>query len=186
MYRYPPHYQPQAQVKAVSEALITRLQKVVVGDPAQEGVKMGSLVNNDQRQDVQDNVNRLVEAGCEVLLGGKADLSTAGAFFPPTLLFCPQPDEIAAVHAIEAFGPVATLMPYQNTGHAMTLARAGEGSLAGTLVTASGELARVYPRCGPRPRAYSGAERRVLGGIDRSRLSAATAGPRRAWTCRRR
>ena len=76
-------------------ALITRLQKVIVGDPAQEGVKMGSLVNNDQRQDVQDNVNRLVEAGCEVLLGGKADLSTAGAFFPPTLLFCPQPDEIA-------------------------------------------------------------------------------------------
>ena len=135
---------PQAQVKAVSEALITRLQKVVVGDPAQEGVKMGSLVNNDQRQDVQDNVNRLVEAGCEVLLGGKADLSTAGAFFPPTLLFCPQPDEIAAVHAIEAFGPVATLMPYQNTGHAMTLARAGEGSLAGTLVTASGELAREF------------------------------------------
>jgi oxepin-CoA hydrolase/3-oxo-5,6-dehydrosuberyl-CoA semialdehyde dehydrogenase len=103
-----------------------------VGDPAQEGVKMGSLVNNDQRQDVQDNVNRLVEAGCEVLLGGKADLNTAGAFFPPTLLFCPQPDEITAVHAIEAFGPVATLMPYQNTEHAMTLARAGEGSLAGT------------------------------------------------------
>lgn len=131
---------------------------------------MGSLVNNDQRQDVQDNVNRLVEAGCEVLLGGKADLSTAGAFFPPTLLFCPQPDEIGAVHAIEAFGPVATLMPYQNTEHAMTLARAGEGSLAGTLVTASGELARVCPRCGPCPRAYSGAERRVLGGIDRSRF----------------
>ncbi|MDU1757543.1 MAG: phenylacetic acid degradation bifunctional protein PaaZ, partial [Citrobacter sp.] len=135
---------PQAQVKAVSEALIARLQKVVVGDPAQEGVKMGSLVNNDQRQDVQDNVNRLVEAGCEVLLGGKADLNTAGAFFPPTLLFCPQPDEITAVHAIEAFGPVATLMPYQNREHALTLARAGEGSLAGTLVTASGELAREF------------------------------------------
>ena len=135
---------PQAQVKAVSEALIARLQKVVVGDPAQEGVKMGSLVNAEQRQDVQDNVNRLVEAGCEVLLGGKADLHAAGAFFPPTLLFCPQPDEISAVHAIEAFGPVATLMPYQNSEHALTLARAGEGSLAGTLVTASSELAREF------------------------------------------
>jgi hypothetical protein len=51
---------PQAQVKAVSDALIARLQKVVVGDPAQEGVKMGALVNHEQRQDVQDNVNRLV------------------------------------------------------------------------------------------------------------------------------
>ncbi|XNM70553.1 aldehyde dehydrogenase family protein [Escherichia coli] len=80
---------PQAQVKA-SDALIARLQKVVVGYRAQEGVKMGSLVNSDQRQDVQDNVNRPVEAGCEVLLGCKADLSAAGAFFPPTLLFCAQ------------------------------------------------------------------------------------------------
>lgn len=135
---------PQAQVKAVSDALIARLQKVVVGDPTQEGVKMGALVNHEQRQDVQDNVNRLVAAGCDVLLGGQADFSAAGAFFPPTLLYCPQPDETPAVHAIEAFGPVATLMPYQNVEHAMTLARAGEGSLAGTLVTASGELARAF------------------------------------------
>lgn len=50
-------------MKAVSDALIARLQKVVVGDPAQEGVKMGALVNHEQRQDVQDNVNRLVAAG---------------------------------------------------------------------------------------------------------------------------
>lgn len=89
---------------------------------------MGALVNHEQRQDVQDNVNRLIEAGCEVLLGGRADLNAAGAFFPPTLLFCPQPDETPAVHAIEAFGPVATLMPYQSVEHAMALARAGEGS----------------------------------------------------------
>ncbi|MCP6588020.1 aldehyde dehydrogenase family protein, partial [Klebsiella pneumoniae] len=48
------------------------------------------------------------------------------------------------VHAIEAFGPVATLMPYQHREHALSLARAGEGSLVGTLVTASGELAREF------------------------------------------
>jgi oxepin-CoA hydrolase/3-oxo-5,6-dehydrosuberyl-CoA semialdehyde dehydrogenase len=36
---------PQAQIDAVSEALIARLEKVVVGDPAQEGVKMGALVS---------------------------------------------------------------------------------------------------------------------------------------------
>ena len=135
---------PQNQIDAVSKALIARLEKVVVGDPAQEGVKMGALVNAEQRQDVQDNVNRLVQAGCEVLLGGNADLNAAGAFFPPTLLLCTQPDEVSAVHAIEAFGPVATLMPYQNSDHAMQLARAGGGSLAGTLVTASGALAREF------------------------------------------
>ncbi len=51
---------------------------------------MGALVSHDQRQDVQDKVNALIQAGCEVLLGGKADLNAAGAFFPPTLLFCPR------------------------------------------------------------------------------------------------
>lgn len=86
---------------------------------------MGALVNSEQRQDVQESVNKLIAAGCEVLLGGEADLSAAGAFFPPTLLYCSQPDETPAVHAIEAFGPVATLMPYRDRQHALTLARAG-------------------------------------------------------------
>ncbi|MDX6022396.1 phenylacetic acid degradation bifunctional protein PaaZ [Scandinavium sp. V105_16] len=135
---------PQAQIQAVSEALIVRLQGVKVGDPALDGVKMGALVNAEQRADVQEKVNALVAAGCEVRLGGKADLQAAGAFFPPTLLFCPQPDESPAVHAIEAFGPVATLMPYQSREHAMRLARAGQGSLAGTLVTADPSLAREF------------------------------------------
>lgn len=33
---------PLAQINAVSDALISRLHKVTVGDPAQEGVKMGA------------------------------------------------------------------------------------------------------------------------------------------------
>lgn len=135
---------PQALVNAVSDALVARLQKVVVGDPAQEGVKMGALVNAEQRADVQEKVNILLAAGCEIRLGGQADLSAAGAFFPPTLLYCPQPDETPAVHATEAFGPVATLMPAQNQRHALQLACAGGGSLAGTLVTADPQIARQF------------------------------------------
>lgn len=135
---------PQALVNAVSDALVARLQKVVVGDPAQEGVKMGALVNAEQRADVQEKVNILLAAGCEIRLGGQADLSAAGAFFPPTLLYCPQPDEAPAVHATEAFGPVATLMPAQNQRHALQLACAGGGSLAGTLVTADPQIARQF------------------------------------------
>ncbi|VTN08549.1 3,4-dehydroadipyl-CoA semialdehyde dehydrogenase [Raoultella terrigena] len=178
---------PQAQVSAVSEALIARLEKVLVGDPAQEGAKMGALVNSDQRRDVQENVNKLIAAGCEIRLGGRADLSAAGAFFPPTLLFCPQPDETPAVHAIEAFGPVATLMPYQNREHALTLARAGEGSLVGTLghrQRRAGTI--VYSRRRPLPRAYSDPQRRVVRRVYRPRLSAAAAGSRRPGTRRRR
>ncbi len=117
---------------------------------------MGALVNGEQRADVQEKVDHLLAAGCQIRLGGKADLQAAGAFFPPTLLFCPQPDETPAVHATEAFGPVATLMPCRNTEHAMQLARAGGGSPGGN--AGYGRYphgAAVYCRCRARPRTHS-------------------------------
>lgn len=135
---------PQAQISAVKDALVKALTNVMVGDPALPGVKMGSLVNHEQCRDVQDKVRQLIRAGCRVVLGGAMDEHAVGAFFPPTVLFCPQPDEILAVHELEAFGPVATLMPYQSREHALELARAGQGSLAGTLVTADPYEARAF------------------------------------------
>lgn len=135
---------PQAQLENVVQALKAKLEKIQPGDPAQEGVKMGALVSLEQRDDVQSKVNQLLAAGCKVVVGGNADSSHAGAFFPPTLLLSQQPDETPAVHELEAFGPVATVMPYHDGEHAMALARAGQGSLAGTLVTANGEIARQF------------------------------------------
>ncbi|MCT4711787.1 phenylacetic acid degradation bifunctional protein PaaZ [Enterobacteriaceae bacterium H11S18] len=135
---------PSKQLENVTLALKAKLEKIQPGDPMQEGVRMGSLVSLEQRDDVQQKVDLLLAAGCKAVVGGKADTSTAGAFYPPTLLLCQQPDETPAVHELEAFGPVATVMPYRDTEHAMTLARAGQGSLAGTLVTADGNIARQF------------------------------------------
>jgi oxepin-CoA hydrolase/3-oxo-5,6-dehydrosuberyl-CoA semialdehyde dehydrogenase len=135
---------PQTQLENVTQALKAKLEKIQPGDPAQEGVKMGALVSLEQRDDVQNKVDQLIAAGCQVVVGGKADTTRTGAFFPPTLLLCQQPDETPAVHELEAFGPVATVMPYHDGEHAMALARAGQGSLAGTLVTADGDIARQF------------------------------------------
>ncbi len=135
---------PETQFETVREALIARLGQIRWGDPAEEGVKMGALVSTEQRDDVAAQVSALVEAGCQLALGGDPDLRSPGAFFPPTLLVCPQPDEITAVHEREAFGPVATLMPYRDDAHAMALARAGRGSLVGTLVTNDESRARQF------------------------------------------
>ncbi|WP_241597846.1 aldehyde dehydrogenase family protein, partial [Rosenbergiella epipactidis] len=78
------------------------------------------------------------------LLGGRIDPQLPGAGYPLTLLYCPQPDSTAAVHAIEAFGPVATLMAYRDKAHAITLARAGGGSLVATFVTNDDHAARDF------------------------------------------
>ena len=137
---------PQAHVEAVIEALSARLDRTPVGDPAAEGVRMGSLVGKDQVEDVWDAVEHLSRDN-EIVYGGKRDFdvvgadSKTGAFFPSTLMYCDKPFSTDSPHSVEAFGPVTTVLPYANEDEAIELARLGRGSLVGSLVTADNEEA---------------------------------------------
>ncbi len=146
---------PRRHLDAVAERLAARLTKVVVGDPAVEGVKMGALASRAQQADVAERVARLSQ-GNEVVCGagsaGAAGFApvgegtAGGAFFPPTLLLCRDARADSAVHDIEAFGPVSTLMPYEDLDEALDLATRGKGSLVSTLVTGDPSVAaRVVP-----------------------------------------
>jgi oxepin-CoA hydrolase/3-oxo-5,6-dehydrosuberyl-CoA semialdehyde dehydrogenase len=142
---------PRAQLDAVATALKARLAKVSVGDPAIEGVRMGALASHAQRDDVAARVAQL-RRGAEVVFDGGAgfaplgERSAGGAFYPPTLLACADPWHDAAVHEVEAFGPVSTLLPYDGIDQALALAARGRGSLVGTLVTRSPAIAaRAIP-----------------------------------------
>jgi oxepin-CoA hydrolase/3-oxo-5,6-dehydrosuberyl-CoA semialdehyde dehydrogenase len=64
-----------------------------------------------------------------------------GAFVAPTLLYCRDAAKARAVHAVEAFGPVCTLVPYASSEEAIALARRGGGSLAGSIFSADDALA---------------------------------------------
>lgn len=144
---------PVARIAEVQQALLQRLAGVNIGDPQLEQVRMGALVNQEQRDDVQQKVEFLLRNGCEPLCGATLDKlkvvgdgAQSGAFYPITLLYCADPFRHQAVHGTEAFGPVATLMPYQTTAQAIELALLGQGSLAGSLVTADAELASQFIR----------------------------------------
>lgn len=148
---------PKTQLENVKNALLKRISNVTVGDPAVEGVRMGALINLEQRQDVQDKVNYLLANGCERLCGGSftnmqvvGGDSEKGAFFPPTLLYCAEPFVHQAVHETEAFGPVATLMSYDGLEQAVQLAALGGGSLVGSLVTADSQVAQTVIRAAAR------------------------------------
>jgi oxepin-CoA hydrolase/3-oxo-5,6-dehydrosuberyl-CoA semialdehyde dehydrogenase len=65
-----------------------------------------------------------------------------GAFVPPLLLLARDPPMARAIHDVEAFGPVATVVPYRDTADAIALARRGEGSLAASVFSADEALAR--------------------------------------------
>ena len=60
----------------------------------------------------------------------------------PTLLHCQKPMHSSAVHSVEAFGPVSTVLPYDTADEAIELARMGEGSLAGSIITSDDAFAR--------------------------------------------
>ena len=65
-----------------------------------------------------------------------------GAFVPPLLLLCNAPGRARGVHEVEAFGPVATVMPYDDVADAIALARRSEGSLAASVFSADDAIAR--------------------------------------------
>ncbi|WP_428424332.1 phenylacetic acid degradation bifunctional protein PaaZ [Methylibium sp.] len=143
---------PRQQIAAVAERLRARLAKMVVGDPALETVRMGPLATRDQRKDVSERVAALLLDGAELVYGERDGFApqgegvSEGAFFAPTLLLSHQPLEHAAIHDVEAFGPVSTLMAYDGLDEALALAARGRGSLVGTLVTRDPQVAaRVIP-----------------------------------------
>jgi len=143
---------PRRHLEAVAERLAARLAGVKVGNPAVDGVRMGALASHAQVRDVAERVAQLRQSA-ELVLGapdGWAPLgegTAEGAFFHPTLLLCRQPWQHDAPHDVEAFGPVTTLMPYEDTDEAVALAARGRGSLVATLVAKTPQLAaRVVPQ----------------------------------------
>ncbi|NHZ88710.1 phenylacetic acid degradation bifunctional protein PaaZ [Massilia sp. CCM 8733] len=142
---------PKRHVEAVGERLRERLAKIVVGDPSVKEVRMGALASMDQHRDVSERVEMLAR-GNEILFGAKdgfkpvGDGAANGAFFSPTLLLCRDGMNNDAVHDIEAFGPVSTMMTYSDLDEALALAARGKGSLVSTLVTRDTAIAaRAVP-----------------------------------------
>nr|WP_315226303.1 phenylacetic acid degradation bifunctional protein PaaZ [uncultured Albidiferax sp.] len=140
---------PAKLLDAVCEQVAARLAKTPVGDPADERVRMGPLASHAQQADVADRI-ALLRQDAELVFAGKEDWigegTAQGAFSAPTLLACRKPMGVDSVHMVEAFGPVSTVMAYDDLDEALTLAARGQGSLVATLVTHdSAVAAKVIP-----------------------------------------
>jgi oxepin-CoA hydrolase/3-oxo-5,6-dehydrosuberyl-CoA semialdehyde dehydrogenase len=140
---------PENMLEDVQIALGRELAKTVLGDPALKEVRMGALVSRGQADEVRGRVRELMKTARLAYgdpdkaepLGEKA---TSGAFMSPLLLVEEKPFQNVAVHEIEAFGPVSTLMPYRHLDEAVELARMGKGSLCCSIATFDEEAAREF------------------------------------------
>ena len=138
---------PAAMLDAAQKAISDGLAKTTIGDPAREDVRMGALVSLSQREDVRAKVGAL-KSEAKVVFGDAAEFdvigasAVTGAFASPMLLRCDDPWSAKAIHEVEAFGPVSTLMPYKNLDDAIDLCNKGGGSLVMSLFTHDPEVAR--------------------------------------------
>jgi oxepin-CoA hydrolase/3-oxo-5,6-dehydrosuberyl-CoA semialdehyde dehydrogenase len=138
---------PQAISGDVVRALSDALAQVRIGNPASEEVQMGALASHGQRDEVIERVREL-EQEATLVYGSVSQVEVIdadarkGAFFSPILLHCDRPLAATAPHSVEAFGPVATVLPYTGLDEAAQLARLGEGSLAGSIFTNDDAVAR--------------------------------------------
>jgi oxepin-CoA hydrolase/3-oxo-5,6-dehydrosuberyl-CoA semialdehyde dehydrogenase len=138
---------PSKLAADVVKALSTALGEIRIGNPASKEVDMGALASLGQREEVRSRVADL-SSEADIVFGNRSDFDVVdadtdkGAFFMPTLLHCERPLSATAVHSVEAFGPVSTVLPYENLDEAIELARLGEGSLAGSIITNDNDVAR--------------------------------------------
>ena len=137
---------PAEHLDSVEAAIRDRLAAATVGDPRDKETRMGALVSTSQRDDVRAQIGKLTAAGARIV-AGNPDASpgiAGGAFMEPILLRTDDPWSTSAVHDVEAFGPVSTVMPYRDIADAIALANRGMGSLALSLFTYSPDVAREF------------------------------------------
>jgi oxepin-CoA hydrolase/3-oxo-5,6-dehydrosuberyl-CoA semialdehyde dehydrogenase len=140
---------PGNKIEEIQIALGKALSQTVIGNPLNEKVRMGSLAGNTQRNEVKEQVQKLL-ASSQIIYGSLDSVTVIdadaekGAFISPILLLNEKPHSSFEPHNIEAFGPVSTLMPYTNMDEAIALSKMGKGSLVSTIVTADNTIARQY------------------------------------------
>ncbi|HET9428231.1 MAG TPA: phenylacetic acid degradation bifunctional protein PaaZ [Allosphingosinicella sp.] len=136
---------PAEHIDAVQEALIARLAKVRIGDPREEGITMGALASREQLQSVREAVTELAKSA-RIVSGDPESSPVAGkgAFIEPILLRSDDPWGSPAIHDVEPFGPVSTIMPYRDLDDAIALANRGMGSLALSLFTFDKTVAESF------------------------------------------
>ncbi len=131
---------PRDRVDAVIDALTQRLDGTTLGDPAHDDTRMGPLSSLQQRDEVRARIRDLT-ANASIVAGDPDAVRVtsgdpdAGAFLNPVLLYADAPLGDCAAHEVEAFGPVATIMPYDGIDEAVTLMHRGKGSLVASVFT---------------------------------------------------
>lgn len=122
-----------------AEKFTARMNAISLGDPMEEKIELGPVAREDLLIELEEQVNKSVELGAEILTGGKRKAGE-GFYFPATILSNVKPGMPAYEH--EIFGPVATLILAENEEDAIRIANDTPYGLGASLWTADIEKAK--------------------------------------------
>jgi len=133
---------PQQFMDETVATLSERLAEITIGDPRGKSTQMGALAGQGQRADVLEKLG-ILSAENPVVIGNAERFSNDnGAYLEPIVMRCDDPLEKSAVHQVEAFGPVSTLMAYNGSDEAVRLLNKGGGSLVASVFSYDGDFTR--------------------------------------------
>jgi len=121
------------------DAMTQYAQALKVGDPLDAETQMGSLISQAHREKVHAFVEGARGEGAEVTTGGAVG-DGPGAFYPPTVIAKADNRMVAAQE--EIFGPVVTVIPFEDESEAVRLANDVKYGLMATVWT--GDPARGH------------------------------------------
>jgi succinate-semialdehyde dehydrogenase/glutarate-semialdehyde dehydrogenase len=120
-------------IEPFERALVEAMRGYPMGDPTQEGTKLGPMQSVKARDDIHHQVEQSIANGARLLLGGEVP-DRPGAWYPATVLADVKPGQPA--HDEEVFGPVAAIIAAEDEADAIRIANASEFGLGSGVLTA--------------------------------------------------
>ena len=114
------------------EKFKAKLAALVVGDPMEDSTELGPLSSEEAAVKIENQVQRAIDGGAKVVLGGKR-VDREGAFMQPTIIVNMLPDN--PVYYEEFFGPVAVFFTVKNEQEAIAIANDSPFGLGGSVFT---------------------------------------------------
>ena len=131
---------PAAKHDQVVELAAATAAKYTVGDPNDESTRIGPMSSTAQRDRVLGYIKTGLDEGATLAYGGRTDgLPAPGAYAPATVFANVRPE--MAIAREEIFGPVLSIMPYQDEDEAVEIANATIYGLAGAVFSADSDRA---------------------------------------------
>ncbi len=122
-------YAAQTVFEEFNERFITATKSLAIGDPLNEQTDVGPMIRESEAQRIESWVSEAKSGGAQTLTGAKRE----GAIYWPTILRDVQTEMKVMVQ--EAFGPVASVVPFRDFNEALRLADATDYGLQASVFT---------------------------------------------------